>query len=321
MIVASTKLLAVLAIGCLVGCGRSPEAQRGDSAAATPVRSPPVPHGVSSSAPSSSAPIPSPSDSCVSFKTSAPVRSIDEMLLFFPTQYPDGDWNPEGLQTEDIWFNAQDGTRLHGWYCPCEKARAVVLFLHGNAGNLSYRANRIAALQSDLRVTTFIFDYRGYGRSEGQPTVDGVLQDARAARKTLASRAGIDESQIVLLGESLGGAVAVSLASDKGARGLVLESTFSSLADVAAYHYPQLAWLVPTGKLDSVAIIGRYPGPLLQCHGDADATIPFASGEKLFTAAAGKKQFVRIPGGDHNDPLPASYFEQLNAFVKDLPQP
>lgn len=320
MISASRRLLAVLAIGCLVGCGRSSEAQRGDPAAATPIRAPTVLPGANSSAPQLSVPIPSPSDSRVSSKTTAPVRSIDEMMLFFPTQYPDGDWNPERLRFEDIWFNAQDGTRLHGWYCPCEKARAVVLFLHGNAGNLSHRANRIAASQNDLRVTTFIFDYRGYGRSEGQPTVDGVLQDARAARKTLATRAEIDESQIVLLGESLGGAVAVSLASDKGARGLVLESTFSSLTDVAAYHYPQLAWLVPPGKLDSVTSIGKYNGPLLQCHGDADTTIPFVSAEKLFAAAHGKKQFVRIVGGDHNDSLPESYFEQLVGFIDTLPK-
>lgn len=249
------------------------------------------------------------------------MQSIDEMLLFFPTRYPDGDWNPEQLQYEDVWFNAQDGTRLHGWYCPCDEPRAVVLFLHGNAGNLSYRANRMTALQTELKVTAFIFDYRGYGRSEGRPTVDGALQDARAARQTLATRAAIVESQVVLLGESLGGAVAVCLAGEKRARGLVLENTFSSMADIAAYHYPRLAWLVPPGKLDSVTSIGRYSGPLLQCHGDADATIPFASGEKLFAAAPGKKQFVRIPGGDHNDPLPANYFEQLDSFVRDLPQP
>jgi fermentation-respiration switch protein FrsA (DUF1100 family) len=174
-------------------------------------------------------------------------------------------------------------------------------------------------LQKDLRAATLIFDYRGYGRSEGTPTVAGILQDARAARKWLAGRAAVNESQIVLMGNSLGGAVAVDLAGRDGARGLVLESTFSSLADVAAQHYPKLAWLVPADKLNSVARIGQYRGPLLQSHGDADGTIPYALGRKLFEAAPGAKQFVRVARGDHNDPPSAEYLRQLERFIRDLP--
>src|SRR5262249_54873297 len=143
--------------------------------------------------------------------------------------------------------------RLHGWYCPCADARAVVLVAHGNAGNLSHRAERMRYFQQELQVTALVFDYRGYGRSEGLPTVEGILRDARAAQSFLAERAEVDESQIVLLGESLGGAVAVDLAAENAARGLVLESTFSSLRDAAEIHYPKLAWLVPANKLDSVS--------------------------------------------------------------------
>jgi fermentation-respiration switch protein FrsA (DUF1100 family) len=246
--------------------------------------------------------------------------TLDEMLLFFPSRYPDGNWQPEGLVFEDVWFRAQDGTRLHGWYCPCENARAVVLYAHGNAGNLSHRSPRMKHLQKDLRVAALVFDYRGYGRSEGTPTVAGILQDARAARKCLAGRAGVGESRVVLLGESLGGAVAADLAGTDGARGLILESTFSSLKDVAAHHFPKLAWLVHADKLDSVTRIGRYAGPVLQCHGDADRTIPYALGRKLFEAAPGAKQFVRMEGGDHNDPPSADYFRQLDRFIRDLPE-
>jgi fermentation-respiration switch protein FrsA (DUF1100 family) len=165
-----------------------------------------------------------------------------------------------------------------------------------------------------------IFDYRGYGRSEGTPTVKGILQDALAARKFLVKRTGVADARIILTGQSLGGAVAVELAAQGGARGLVLESTFSSLRDVASQHYPALAWLVPAGKLDSTARITRYQGPLLQSHGDTDQTIPYALGLKLFKAANEPKQFVRVVGADHNDPPSADYYRQLERFIAELPE-
>jgi fermentation-respiration switch protein FrsA (DUF1100 family) len=245
--------------------------------------------------------------------------SLDEMLLFFPTKYPDGDWKPKELNFEDVWFDAEDGTRLHGWYCPCEKPRAVFLYAHGNAGNLSYGGSLVQYFQKQLRVTVLIFDYRGYGRSAGVPTVEGILQDARAARTLLARRAKVEEAQIVLMGRSLGGAVVVQLAAEKRPRGLILESTFSSLKDVAAHHYPSLAWLVPTDKLNSVGKIARYKGPLLQSHGDADRTVPYTLGRKLFAVAHEPKSFVTITGADHNDPQSAEYYAKLDQFIGALP--
>ena len=245
--------------------------------------------------------------------------SVDELLLFFPTKYPHGNWTPEGLTFEDAWFSAADGTRVHGWFCPCDQPRAVLLYAHGNAGNLSHRSWRMEYFQKQLRVAALIFDYRGYGRSEGRATVEGALQDARAARTFLARRTGVPESHIVLLGDSLGGAVAVDLASD-GARGLILENTFSSLKEVAAYHYPRLAWLVPPEKLNSVSKLARYQGPLLQSHGDADGTIPYSLGVKLYEAAPGPKLFVLNPGGDHNDPPTVEYLRQLGRFIETLPK-
>lgn len=184
---------------------------------------------------------------------------------------------------------------------------------------MSHRASRLQYFQRTLHVTVFIFDYRGYGRSEGTPTVAGILQDARAARTFLAERANCREARIVLLGRSLGGAVAVRLAADSGARGLILESTFSSLKDAATHHYPRLAWLVPGGKLDSVAQIARYKGPLLQSHGDADQVVPYALGWKLFQAANEPKRFIRNPKGDHNDPPTREYNTQLDRFLQSLP--
>jgi fermentation-respiration switch protein FrsA (DUF1100 family) len=243
----------------------------------------------------------------------------DELLLFFPSRYPQGNWKPAGLTFEDVWFNAQDGTRLHGWYCPCDKPRAALLYCHGNGGNLSFGAPLLAYFQSDLRLSVLTFDYRGYGRSDGVPSVAGILEDARAARTELAERSGMGLTQQILMGRSLGGAVAVQLAAELPPRGLVLESTFSSLGDVATHLYPRLAWLVPADKLNSVDRIAKYHGPLLQSHGDADRTIPFALGRKLFEAANEPKQFIRIPGGGHNSPLPAGYYRQLDQFLNGLP--
>lgn len=245
-------------------------------------------------------------------------RSIDELLLFFPLKHPEGDWNPDGLQFQDVWFTAEDQTRLHGWYCPCDNPRAIVLMAHGNAGNVAVRASWLKYLQTRLRVTTFMFDYRGYGRSEGVPTVPGVLQDARAARAKLRELASVEDSGMLIMGESLGGAVAVQLAAESAPKALILQSTFSSMRDVADYHYPKLSWLVPAGKLDSVTQITRYRGPLLQSHGDADRTIPFALGEKLFQAANEPKTFVRITGADHNNWLTDQYLLQLNQFIDGL---
>lgn len=135
------------------------------------------------------------------------------------------------------------------------------------------------------RGTALVFDCRGYGRSDGVPAVEGILRDARAARLFLAHRAGVTDPQIVWMGRSLGGAVVVQLAAESAAHGLIRESTLSSFEEVAAHHDPRLARLVPASKLDSLSQIKRYEGPLLQSHGDADATVPYSLGLKLFRAA------------------------------------
>lgn len=244
---------------------------------------------------------------------------FENSLIYFPSVYPEGDWQPHGLAFEDAWFEA-DGKKLHGWYVPHEQPRAVLLFAHGNAGNLSYRAESIDTLVKRLRVSVMIFDYRGYGRSTGSPNEAGILADARAARRWLAHRAGIRESRIVLMGESLGGAVVVDLAAADGARGLILENTFSSMADVAAFHYSWLPvrWLMRT-RLDSLAKIGNYHGPLLEIHGDADSIVPLTLAQRLYEAANPPKQFVIIPHGDHNDPRRGLAYQAIDRFLDTLP--
>jgi fermentation-respiration switch protein FrsA (DUF1100 family) len=146
-----------------------------------------------------------------------------------------------------------------------------------------------------------------------------VLADARAARKWLAAQTGVREGDVVLVGNSLGGGVAVDLAARDGARGLVLENTFTSLPDAAAAHLPVVpVHLLMRTRLNSVSKIGDYRGPLLQTHGDADRVVPYRLGRELFAAANEPKQFVPVPGGDHNDPPAAAYIAALDGFLDSL---
>lgn len=249
------------------------------------------------------------------------LAEFEQAHLFQPLKYPGGNWEPAGLEFEDAWFVADDGTKLHGWYCPHENAVAVALFAHGNAGNVSSHAETLRLLHDRHRLAVLTFDYRGYGRSAGEPNEQGVLQDARAARAWLAEREHIAETDIVLIGQSLGGGVMVDLAAADGARGLVLANTFTSLPDAAAHFMP----LVPTrllmqNRLDSLSKIGNYHGPLWQVHGDRDRIIPYRLGRRLFAAANEPKQFVINRGGDHNDPLSEENTESLDRFLAGLPK-
>jgi fermentation-respiration switch protein FrsA (DUF1100 family) len=245
---------------------------------------------------------------------------LERMLVFPASSYPSGNWQPTALTFEDAHFTASDGTELHGWYVPHATPRAVVLFAHGNGGNLSGRADILRLLNEKLRLSVMIFDYRGYGRSEGKPDEAGLLSDARAARAWLAERAGIGETDIVLLGRSLGGAVMVDLAAKDGARGLILESTFTSLPDTAAHHYPWVpVRLLMRNRFASIDKIGQYRGPLLQSHSTADEIIPFELGRRLHEASAsGAKQFHELSNTGHNEMPSGAYYEALDAWIEGL---
>lgn len=244
---------------------------------------------------------------------------FENSLIYVPTRYPAGNWQPADLKFEDADFTAADDTRLHGWYAAADDPQAVILFCHGNAGNVTHRDDVLRTLPQYADASVLVFDYRGYGKSEGVPTEAGVLADARAARAWLAQRASVAEKEIVLMGESLGGAVAVNLAAQDGARGLILENTFTSLPDVAAHHYPWLParWLM-RGRLDALANIRRYQGPLLMLHGDADTIIPYSLGKRLFEAANEPKQFVTFRGADHNDPRAEEAYDAIRNFLRSL---
>lgn len=242
----------------------------------------------------------------------------EESLIFLPDRRPLAGWELPGV--ERARFAADDGTKLHGWFFQHPQPRAMVLFACGNAGNISYRGERLADFCRRQRVALLAFDYRGYGQSEGRPNERGVLMDARAARRWLAERAAVAEKDVVLMGESLGGGVMVDLAARDGARGLILERTFTSLPDVAAVHFPFIpVKMLMRNRLDSLSKIANYHGPLLICHGATDEIIPYELGRRLFAAANEPKQFVDLRRVGHNDPLPPAWDAAVSAFLDRLP--
>ena len=257
---------------------------------------------------------------CSSLETWSPLAATERRSIFQPAKYPAGEWNQTAVYVQDANFAAADGTKLHGWYVRHSQPKAHALLLHGNAGNVTVLAETLRILNRRHQLAVLALDYRGYGRSEGKPTEAGVLMDARAGRKWLAEKEGISEGDVVLMGTSLGGGVAVDLASRDGARGLVLCSTFTSLPDVAQHHLKWLpmSWLM-TMRMNSLEKIKEYRGPLLLSHGDADEVVPYAQGLALFEGAPGKKRMITVPGGKHNDPQPEEYRVALDQFLAELP--
>ena len=253
---------------------------------------------------------------CAGMGAYSPLLPVERAFLYRPEPTTN-----RTMEEGEAWFVADDGLRLHGRYFDHPQRRAVILYCHGNAGSVETWSQAAVELQEQHQCAVFVFDYRGYGKSEGTPSEDGLLLDARAARRWLAQKAGVQEKEIVLLGRSLGGGVAVDLAARDGARGLILQSTFSSMPDVAAYHLP---WLLPqlmmTQRFDSVEKIKRYPGPLLQCHGAADRLVPITLARSLNEAAPGPKRFITIPGAGHNDPPNGAFHEALDEFLGSLPK-
>jgi fermentation-respiration switch protein FrsA (DUF1100 family) len=247
-----------------------------------------------------------------------PVRNrLLDLMIFQPTRGADPLPAALGIRAETVWLTSEDGVRLHGFFLPAQgDASRAILMLHGNAGNASHRLPRAAAL-ARLGAHVLLIDYRGYGLSDGRPGEPGSYADARAGLAWLAAR-GIDASRVVVFGHSLGGAIAVDLAAGRPLAGLVLESTFTSLADVARTFAGGLgSWLL-RGRFDAASKIASLRAPLLALHGDRDDLVPFALGRALFDAAPGPKQFEALRGAGHNDTAELggdSYLAHIGGFL------
>lgn len=250
----------------------------------------------------------------------SPTAKLESRGIFQPAKYPRGEWNQTDVLVQDAHFSAADGTKLHGWYVAHDQPKGHALLLHGNAGNVTLLAQTLRTLSRRHNLAVLALDYRGFGKSEGTPTEVGLYQDARAARAWLAETTHIAETDVILMGVSVGGAVAVELASRDGARGLILASTFTSLPAAAQHHTPWLPMnLLLSTRMDSRSKIADYHGPLLIVHGDADEVVPYAHGQALYDAAHEPKKLVTAKGAKHNDPLPEEYRLALDDLIANLP--
>ena len=233
-------------------------------------------------------------------------------LIYFPdSAAPSPAFLGQGW--EEVTYGTADGLTLHGWYRPPEPGRPVVIVFNGNAGNRAGRLGLGEALAVD-GLGVLLTDYRGYGGNPGHPTEDGLALDSRAAVAFVEQTA--PGHRLVLFGESLGAAVVIELAGAVEPAALVLRSPFTSLADVGSVHYP---WL-PVGLL----LKDRYPSleriemldiPVLVIAGDADSIIPIAQSRRVHDAAPGPKQWLAIPGADHNDLALAEGPEMIGAVL------
>lgn len=248
--------------------------------------------------------------------------ALEQRYIYFPDRQLIATPAAAGLAYEEVRFAADDGTALHGWYLPGETGNPLVLFCHGNAGNISHRLESLRLLH-DFGLAVFIFDYRGYGQSDGIPSEKGTYADARGALAWLQQR-GWTPAQMIYFGESLGAAIALQLAVEQPPAGLVLESPFTSIAAMGRHHYPLLnfllGWLLDA-RYDNLAKIARIRSPLLIIQGEADTIVPPAMAQRLFAAANAPKRLRHIPAAGHNDLLFAggrAYLEAWQEFIRSL---
>jgi fermentation-respiration switch protein FrsA (DUF1100 family) len=243
--------------------------------------------------------------SCLVYQPDTPTRKI----VATPTSI--------GLEYEPLKITTEDGVTLDAWFVPAQDARGILLFFHGNAGNMSHRLESIRIFNK-LRLSTLIFDYRGYGLSEGEPSELGTYRDAEAAWRHLTEHRNVAEDKIVLFGRSLGGAIAAHTASRHVACALILESAFTSVPDMAAEIY----WFLPARWLarmsyNTKAALNSVSSPVLVIHSIDDELVPYSHGRALFASAREPKRFLQLRGGHNSSFLQSkqTYFAGLDEFL------
>ena len=246
----------------------------------------------------------------------------EKKIIFHPSKFPEGFWEPGlmGVKVQDVYFKSEDGVKLHGWFVSSPKPRATLLWFHGNAGNVTHRLDNIWWLLP-MNLNIFIFDYRGYGRSEGDPDEMGIYKDSLAAYDKVLEMEGVSVDSLFLFGRSLGGVCAVETALHKPARGLILESVFTSALDMSRKIFPliPLGWAI-SSNFDAIGNIPKLTLPKLILHGNRDKVVPFDLGKKLYDAAADPKTFYTIEGAGHNNTYimgGRDYFKALDGFITE----
>jgi len=243
---------------------------------------------------------------------------FERSLLYPIPNAASGDWNPPGVDFEDVYLTAADGTKLHGWYLPSDSPRAAIVFFHGNGEDLASCGPEMSHWRKSLHVSVLAMDYRGYGRSEGKPSESLLVEDGVLSAKWLADRQGTSLDQIILWGRSIGGGVAAGVAEVINPRAMFMESTFDSLANVAAEHvrWAPVRWLM-TNQYRSAKRLATYRGRFIQWHGDKDPVVSLASGKRLFAAVGSdKKSFFLGSGYGHSEDSPDDFKAAIRSFIE-----
>jgi uncharacterized protein len=249
------------------------------------------------------------------------LRIFESNLVFFP-DLPgrlDGDWHPAGLPVQDVSITAYDGTKLHAWWIPNEKAQFTFLAFHGNAGNIALRSYAYKFL-NEIPANVLAVEYRGYGKSEGKPSEKDFYRDARSAYQFLLEKRNVRPESIISYGQSLGTATAADLASNVRVGGLVLEAPFPSIASMAHRQFPYLpgVGLLVHGQMDTKTKIRNVKAPVLIVQCSQDPVIPPALGQEVYDAASEPKQLVKFDMTCHEEAsllAPTKYQAALRDFL------
>ena len=238
-------------------------------------------------------------------------------MVYFPTREIEATPRDAGLAYEDVELVAADGVKLSAWFVPAGPDAPVVLLCHGNGGNIGHRVESVRILH-DLGLSVLLFDYRGYGQSEGRPTEAGTYLDADAAWNYLTRTRGVRPSDVIVQGRSLGAAVAAHLAAEQTPRALILESAFTSMPDLGRQLYPFLpVRLLCRFRYDTLQAVRAVRCAVLVVHSPQDDIVPYDHGRRIYEAANEPKQFLQITG-THNDGIFVSgrlYTEGLEGFL------
>lgn len=244
-----------------------------------------------------------------------------EKQVFFPDTTVEQTPADFDLPFEDVWFTSSDSVRLHGWLIPAASTNLIFLFCHGNAGNISHRLDNLRLL-NQRGISVFIFDYRGYGRSDGSISEKGFYLDSEAAYQVARNWADRNRAKLVVFGRSLGGIAATHVGATRRCNGLILESTFTNMGAMARAHYPlPFAERILKHRLNAAGEIGGVQVPVLFFHGDNDKIVPIRLGRALYEVAPNPKEFVVIPGAGHNDTYfvgGQNYFKKIENFLNSL---
>lgn len=242
--------------------------------------------------------------------------ALENRLVYHPApSNPNAPVPPPPIH--DVELRTADGVKIHARWCPHPQARGVLIYCHGNAGNLEHWGGVAFNFWNSLERSVLIFDYPGYGRSEGKPSEAGCYASAQAAYDWLTRVQGISPEQIVIAGESLGGGVAVDLASKQPHQALVLIRTFTSVPEIGKQFVSSAPSLM-VNRFDSVKKMPNCRAPVFLAQADKDRLMPFSHAEQLRDACTAPVRLHRLQGLDHNDPLPASFFVALRGFLDEL---